>query len=58
MVLIDEDKYICSLRKKPKYRESQIFAEILAYAFTNFDNTNSSTIEKSQMVYTIKVIGT
>ncbi|CAG8683875.1 4465_t:CDS:1, partial [Dentiscutata heterogama] len=57
IVFIDEDKHICSLRQTTEYRKSQIFAEILVCAFTNFDNADSPTIGESQTVYTMRVIG-
>ncbi|RHZ71440.1 hypothetical protein Glove_258g45 [Diversispora epigaea] len=41
-----------------KYGESQISAEILACAFTNFNSTYSSTYGKNQMIYATRVIGT
>ncbi|KAF0421284.1 hypothetical protein F8M41_006807 [Gigaspora margarita] len=58
MILIDEDKYIRSLRQTTEYGESQISAEILACAFTNFDNADSPTTGESQTVYAMRVIGT
>ncbi|CAG8683386.1 7934_t:CDS:2 [Dentiscutata erythropus] len=55
MILIDN---IRSLRKKTEYGESQISAEILACAFTNFDHAISPTTGESQTVYAMRVIGT
>ncbi|CAG8836023.1 39190_t:CDS:1, partial [Gigaspora margarita] len=58
MILIDEDKHIRSLKPSTEYGESQISAEILACAFTNFKNADSPTKGKSQTVYAMRVIGT
>ncbi|KAF0373746.1 hypothetical protein F8M41_012988 [Gigaspora margarita] len=58
MILIDEDKHIRSLRKNTEYGESQISAEILACAFTNFDHAISPTTGESQTFYAMRVIGT
>ncbi|CAG8501186.1 10254_t:CDS:2 [Racocetra fulgida] len=49
MILIDEDKHIRSLRRPTEYGESQISAEILACAFTNFDRADSPTVGENQM---------
>ncbi|CAG8845542.1 40558_t:CDS:1, partial [Gigaspora margarita] len=58
MILIDEDKHIRSLRQTTEYGESQISTEILACAFTNFDNADSPTTGECQTVYAMRVIGT
>ncbi|CAG8540347.1 3858_t:CDS:2, partial [Racocetra fulgida] len=58
LILIDEDKHIRGLRQQTENGESQISAEILACAFTNFNNAISPTVGKSQTVYAMRVIGT
>ncbi|RHZ59538.1 hypothetical protein Glove_363g14 [Diversispora epigaea] len=45
-------------KSKTEYGESQISAEILACAFTNFRNIESPTFKMDQTVYAIRVIGT
>ncbi|KAF0520285.1 hypothetical protein F8M41_016414 [Gigaspora margarita] len=57
MIFIDEDKHIRNLKPSTEYGESQITAEILACAFTNFNNADSPTKGKSQMLYAMRVIG-
>ncbi|RHZ84394.1 hypothetical protein Glove_82g5 [Diversispora epigaea] len=58
ILCIDEDKHIRSLRAKTEYGESQISAEILACAFTNFNNADSLTFRMDQTIYAMRVIGT
>ncbi|RIB28783.1 hypothetical protein C2G38_2157155 [Gigaspora rosea] len=57
-ILIDDDKHIHRLRNCRENGESLMSAEILACAFTNFDNGLSPTAGRSQMFYAMRVIGT
>ncbi|RIB04279.1 hypothetical protein C2G38_694890 [Gigaspora rosea] len=56
--LIDDDKHIYSSQNYTENRDSLMSAEILACAFTNFDNGVNPTAGKSQTVYAMRIIGT
>ncbi|RHZ61169.1 hypothetical protein Glove_349g55 [Diversispora epigaea] len=58
VLFIDEDKHLYSLKPYSEYGESQISAEILACAFTNFYSVDNPTAGESQMIYATRVIGT
>ncbi|CAG8763511.1 24663_t:CDS:1, partial [Gigaspora rosea] len=54
-ILIDENKHMLRKRDYTENGKSQMSAEILACAFTNFEN---EVVRKSQTVYAMRVIGT
>jgi hypothetical protein len=57
ILCFDEDKHLHSISSTTEYGESQIGAEILACAFTNFDKPDSSTRGNDQTIFAIRVIG-
>ncbi len=58
VLCFDEDKHFHSISSTTEYGESQIAAEVLACAFTNFDRPDSSTQGRGQEIFAIRVIGT
>jgi hypothetical protein len=58
VLCFDEDKHLHSISSTTEYGESQIAAEILACAFTNFDKPDSPTRGLDQTIFAIRVIGT
>jgi len=57
ILCFDEDKHFHSIRESTEYGESQISAELLACAYTNFDRSDSPTRGSDQIVFGIRVIG-
>ncbi|RHZ86984.1 hypothetical protein Glove_41g70 [Diversispora epigaea] len=58
ILCIDGDKHVHSLRPKTEHGKSQISAEILACAFTNFYNIRSSRFKMDQTIHAMRVVGT
>ena len=57
ILCFDEDKHLHSISLSTEYGESQISAEILACAFTNYDKADSPTRGKDQIIFAMRVIG-
>jgi hypothetical protein len=57
IMFIDEDKHINNVSKGKKWGEYQIAGEILAAAYTNYNNTKNKK-NKEQIIKCMRVIGT
>jgi hypothetical protein len=57
ILCFDEDKHLHSISSTTEYGESQIGAEILACAFTNYDKPDSPTRGRDQTIFAMRVIG-
>lgn len=57
ILCFDEDKRLHGISLTTEYGESQISAEMLACAFTNYDKADSPTRGKDQMIFAMRVIG-
>ncbi|CAF0884036.1 unnamed protein product [Brachionus calyciflorus] len=56
-IFVDENRHLSNLKLATEFSESQIAAEIVAAAFTNYAHPLSSTMLQDQMIYAVRVIG-
>lgn len=57
VLCFDEDKHLHGIGSSTEYGESQMAAEMLACAFTNFDRPDSPFRGQDQVLFAIRVIG-